>query len=119
MDIKPIKIVSAEQNLVNTKLAIDYYHLGATNPSSANEVFWAKMAKMFRITMPEVKRMRCANCSYYDNTPEMFKQMEAIPQNEFDIYDVQAQRGYCHRLEFICHTSRLCSVWEKKPFIGE
>jgi hypothetical protein len=109
-------IGSAKEIASNTKNAIDNYSLGAVNPDLPNTEYWAKMAKMFRITPAEVKRQRCANCEYYDNTPEMFEAMEAIPLNKFDLYDGQVQRGYCHKLDFICHTSRLCSAWEKKDF---
>jgi len=120
MNQYPIPVIPSDAQIkTNTQIAIDYYHLGAVNPMAANEPFWAKMAKMFRVTTPEVKRIRCANCEYYDNTPEMMQAMEAIPLNEFDLFDGQVQRGYCHRLEFICHTSRLCSVWERKDYENE
>jgi hypothetical protein len=100
----------------NTQNAINNYALGPLNTDLPNTEYWSKMAKMFRIPQDEVKRQRCANCSYYDNTPEMFEAMEAIPLNKYDLYDGQVQRGYCNKLNFICHTSRLCSVWEKKDF---
>ena len=112
----PIKLPSSDKIIANTKIAIEFYHLGATNPSAVNEVYWAKMAKMWNLTPAEAKRQRCSNCEYYENTPEMMQAMEAIPLNEYDLYDGQAQRGYCHRLAFICHTSRTCSVWEKKDY---
>jgi len=112
-------IGSAKEIADNTKNAIDNYSLGAMNPSLPNTEYWAKMAKMFRITPAEVKRQRCGNCEYYDNTPEMFEAMEAIPLNKYDLYDGQAQRGWCHKLDLICHNSRLCSVWERKDFETE
>lgn len=114
--IEPVVIPSAEQINTNTKIAIEFYHLGALNPSAPNEQYWAKMAKMWGITSAEAKRRRCSNCEYYDNSVPMMEAMEAIPQNEYDLYDGQAQRGYCHRLDFICHTSRTCSVWEYKHY---
>jgi hypothetical protein len=100
----------------NTQNAIDNYALGPLNPDLPNTEYWSKMAKMFRITPDEVKRQRCANCEYFENTPEMFEAMEAIPLNKYDLYDGQVQRGYCNKLNFICHTSRLCNVWEKKEY---
>lgn len=112
-------IGSAKEIVSNTENAISNYALGPLVPEQPSTEYWAKMAKMFRITPAEVKRQRCANCEYYDNTPEMFEAMEAIPLNKYDLYDGQAQRGYCHKLDFICHTSRLCSVWEKKDFESE
>lgn len=118
MEIKPepIKLPSADTILKNTSLAIEFYHLGPANPQSVNEVYWAKMAKMWRTSIQDAKCRRCANCEYYNNSEPMMKAMLSIPINEHDLFDGQAQRGYCHRLDFICHTSRSCSVWESKDF---
>ena len=111
-----VSIPSAKEIAANTKNAIDNYSLMPVNPSLPNTEQWNKMAKVFRITPAEVKRQRCANCEYYDNTTAMFEAMEAIPLNKWDLYDGQAQRGFCHKLDFICHTSRLCSAWEEKDY---
>lgn len=115
LDVKE-GIVSEKENNANTDNAINNYSLGPMNPSSPSKDYWSKMAKMFKVSPDEVKRQRCGNCEYYENTPEMFEQMEEIPLNKYDLYDGQAQRGYCHKLDFICHNSRLCSVWEAKEF---
>lgn len=115
LDIKQ-SIPSEKEILKNTKNAIDNYALAPENPSLPNKDYWAKMGKVFRITPDEAKRRRCGNCEYYENTPDMLELMEAIPFNKYDLYDGQAQRGYCHKLDFICHNSRLCSVWEEKDF---
>ena len=115
LDVKE-GIVSEKENNANTDNAINNYSLGPMNPSSPSKDYWSKMAKMFKVSPDEVKRQRCGNCEYYENTPDMLEQMEAIPLNKYDLYDGQAQRGYCHKLDFICHNSRLCSVWEAKEF---
>ena len=109
-------IGSAKEIASNTENAINNYALGPLVPEQPSTEYWAKMAKMFRITPAEVKRQRCGNCEYYCNTPDMMEAMEEIPLNKYDLYDGQAQRGYCVKLNFICHTSRLCSVWEEKEF---
>jgi hypothetical protein len=111
-----VSIPSAKTIEANTQNAIKNFSLGAPNPSLPNTEYWNKMAKMWRITPAQAKRQRCANCEYYDNTPDMMEAMEAIPLNKHDLYDGQAQRGYCHKLDFICHTSRTCSVWEEKDY---
>ena len=110
--IPPIKEIES-----NTLNAINNYSLGPSNPSLPNTEYWKKMGDMWRITPAQAKRQRCSNCEYYENTPEMMEAMEAMPLNKHDLYDGQAQRGYCHKLNFICHTSRTCSVWEKKDYI--
>jgi hypothetical protein len=115
LEIK-LSIPSEKELLKNTKNAVDNYSLGPQNPSAPSNDYWAKMGKVFRITPVEAKRRRCANCSYYENTPAMLELMEAIPLNKYDLYDGQAQRGYCHKLSFICHNSRVCSAWEEKDY---
>jgi len=111
-----VTIPSEKYIIANTKNAIKNYLLMPENPSLPNTEQWKKMADMFRVAAAEVKRQRCANCEYYDNTPDMMEAMEAIPLNKWDLYDGQPQRGYCHKLGFICHTSRLCSAWEEKDY---
>ena len=110
-------IPSASEISKNTQNAIKNFSLVPQDPSLPNNPIWAKMAKMWRITPEQAKRRRCGNCEYYENTPAMFEAMESIPLNKYDLYDGQAQRGYCHKLDFICHNSRVCSVWEEKEFI--
>lgn len=115
LDIK-LSIPSEKELLKNTKNAVDNFALGPENPLLPNKDYWAKMGKVFRITPVEAKRRRCGNCEYYENTPAMLELMEAIPLNKYDLYDGQAQRGYCNKLDFICHNSRVCSVWEEKEY---
>ena len=110
-------IPSASEIAKNTQNAIKNFSLVPQDPAKPNTEIWVKMANMWRITPDEAKRRRCGNCEYYENTPSMFQAMEDIPLNKYDLYDGQAQRGYCHKLDFICHNSRVCSVWEEKEFI--
>lgn len=109
-------IPSAKEIAKNTENAIKNFSLVPQDPSQANDTVWAKMAKMWRITPEQAKRRRCGNCSYYNNTPEMLETMESIPLNKYDLYDGQPQRGYCVKLSFICHNSRVCNAWEEKEF---
>ena len=109
-------IVSAKENDKNTENAIKNFSLVPMKPELPNTDVWKKMALMWRITPDQAKRRRCGNCEYYENTPDMLEAMEAIPLNKYDLYDGQAQRVYCHKLEFICHNSRVCSVWEEKDY---
>jgi hypothetical protein len=115
LDIK-MSIPSEKEILKNTKKAVDNYSLAPENPSLPNKDYWSKMGKVFKITPDEAKRRRCGNCEYYENTPAMLELMEKIPLNEYDLYDGQAQRGYCHKLSLICHNSRLCTKWEEKVY---
>jgi hypothetical protein len=38
--------------------------------------------------------------------------MERIPRNDWDTD--AGFRGYCEKLEFICHDLRVCQAWEER-----
>jgi hypothetical protein len=67
------------------------------------------------MTVGEAKRQRCANCEYFDNTPESMQMMEAVPEDKYD--KDGGGRGYCTKFDFICHNLRVCQAWEKKEYV--
>jgi hypothetical protein len=85
--------------------------LGPENTQEANTEFWRGLANVWRISPDQAKRRLCANCEYFDDAPETLEAMELVPQDEFD--KDGGGRGYCHKLEFICHSLRVCRRWEK------
>jgi hypothetical protein len=85
--------------------------LGPENTQEANTEFWRGLANVWRISPDQAKRRLCANCEYFDDAPETLEAMEVVPQDEFD--KDGGGRGYCHKLEFICHNLRVCKAWEK------
>jgi hypothetical protein len=85
--------------------------LGPENTQEANTEFWRGLANVWRISPDQAKRRLCANCEYFDDAPETLEAMEVVPQDEFD--KDGGGRGYCHKLEFICHSLRVCRRWEK------
>lgn len=110
-------IVTAEENKVNTDLAIKDWRLGplkASDEPDANKPYWQDMAKVWKITEVEARRQRCSNCEYFENTPEMIMMMEEIPRTSFDTDG--GGRGYCHKLKLICHNLRACQAWEYKEY---
>ena len=114
------EIVSGSINEINTQNAIENWNLGpeaASDEPGANPEYWAKMADVWSINEAEARRQLCANCEYFNNTPEMLKAMEDIPRNAFDTN--AGGRGYCEKLEFICHNLRSCQAWERKDFETE
>lgn len=114
------EIVSGSINEINTQNAIENWNLGpeaASDEPGANPEYWAKMADVWSINEAEARRQLCANCEYFNNTPEMLKAMEDIPRNDFDTN--AGGRGYCEKLEFICHNLRSCQAWERKDFETE
>lgn len=114
-------IVTPEENKTNTEHTIKYWNLGPKdNPSDepdSNKAYWKKAAEIWGISESEARRQRCANCEYFDNTPEMMLMMDTIPRNSLDTD--AGGRGYCHKFEFICHNLRSCSAWERKDYEKE
>lgn len=113
------KIVSAKQNAANMAKAKANWNLGPekTSPDMvSNKPYWSKMAKVWDIPERDARHQMCANCEYFDNTPEAMKLMDAIPLTSFDMDG--GGRGYCTKFDFICHNLRTCQAWERKDFIG-
>jgi hypothetical protein len=114
------KIVSTTENKVNLRRVLDNWHLGPAKASpkpSANPEFWGSLSDIWGISEPEARRQLCANCGYFENTPEMMRAMEKIP---FDTLDADGGgRGYCHKFDFICHNLRTCQAWGRKDYEAE
>lgn len=111
-------MISAAQNRQNTQNAIDNWMLGPEKPSirpSDNRDFWREVGAAWLVDEKEARRRLCSNCEYYDNTPEKKAEMEAIPLNSFDVG--AGSRGFCAKLDFICHDLRTCLAWERKDFM--
>ena len=116
----PFENVKADTSAANMQNAIEKWHLGpeaASEDPTANPEFWASIADVWSINVAEARRRLCANCAYFNNTPEMMRQMDDIPQTAFDADG--GGRGWCEKLDFICHNLRVCQAWERKPFMSE
>jgi len=110
-------IVSAAENKSNMAQVKANWHLGPEKTSvdpKANKPYWSELARRLQTSDKEARRLFCANCEYFDNTPEKQKQMEAIPLTSFDMDG--GGRGYCVKFDFICHNLRVCQAWERKDF---
>lgn len=111
------KIVTAAENMRNAKHTVDFWMLGPEKPSerpNENADYWRGIAKVWGISEAEARRQMCANCEYYENTPEMMRAMDKIPFNATD--KAAGGRGYCHKFDFICHNLRTCQAWERKDY---
>lgn len=114
------RIVSASENKKNMQRVMDNWMLGPEKASpkpGANAPYWRDIAEVWGISEPEARRQLCANCEYFENTPEMMQAMEKIPFNSFDADG--GGRGYCHKFDFICHNLRTCQSWERKDYEAE
>lgn len=114
------EIVTGTENQINMQNAVENWNLGpevASSDPAANPEFWAKMADVWSVNEAEARRQLCANCAYFNNTPEMLRAMEDIPQTAFDADG--GGRGWCEKLDFICHNLRVCQAWERKDFVAD
>lgn len=110
-------IVTAAENKTNMQRVLDNWMLGPDKASpkpGANSAYWNDLAKIWGISSGEARRQLCANCEYFENTPEMMRAMEKIPFNTLDADG--GGRGYCHKFDFICHNLRVCQAWERKDY---
>ena len=109
------EFISTSENKKNTQIAIDDWLLGPETPSNepgANKVYWVALGKAMQVDEKEARRRRCSNCEYYDNSTMTQANMERIPQNQWDTG--AGFRGYCKKLDFICHDLRSCQAWEER-----
>ena len=114
---KPIKMVSAKENMDTMKMLVQDWHLGpekAAEKPGENKPFWQSIAKVWKVPEADARRRLCANCEYFENTPEMMKAMDSVPFNKYDADG--GGRGFCHKFDFICHNLRVCQAWERKDF---
>ena len=110
--------INATDNAKNMKMVMENWNLGpekASEDPAANKEYWMKMAEVWQTSEKEARRQLCANCEYFENTPEMMEQMDVVPFGEFDADG--GGRGYCHKFDFICHNLRTCQAWECKTYI--
>ena len=105
--------LTKQTNIDNREVVIDHWNLGpevAAEPGN----YWRLMGMVWNVPTSQAQRQLCANCEYFNNTPEAMEMMEAVPQDKFD--EDGGGRGYCQKFDFICHNLRTCQAWERKDF---
>tara|TARA_R110000824_G_C14786285_1_gene632627 strand:+ start:81 stop:428 length:348 start_codon:yes stop_codon:yes gene_type:complete len=105
-----------QTNVKNRDAAIEYWNLGPEVVARPGN-YWRLMGMVWGVPTPQAQRQLCANCGYFNNTPEALEMMEDVPQDKFDADG--GGRGYCEKLDFICHNLRACQAWERKDFESE
>lgn len=109
--------LTAEMNVQNRDLVVRDWMLGPEKASvepGANAPFWQEISAAWNTTEAEARLRFCANCEYFNNTPEQQARMLAVPNDKFDMDG--GGRGFCVKFDFICHNLRVCQAWEEKPF---
>lgn len=112
-----IEGLTAESNKKTRDTLVETQMLGPVKVNAPNTEYWRGLANAWRTSPDQAKRQLCANCEYFDDSPEMLEAMEVVPQDEFD--KDGGGRGYCNKFCFICHHERTCVKWEKAPVMME
>ena len=112
-----MKIKTAKENNDTLNMVKEEWGLCPEKTSvqpNDNKECWSTLAKSWQVSDEEARSRLCANCEYFNNTPDMMIQMNKIPLNQYDLDG--GGRGYCHKFDFICHNLRTCKAWEEKQF---
>lgn len=105
------EMISAKENAKNRKFVADNWMLGPDKTNQPNTDYWRKLSVKWRISPDQAKRNLCANCEYFNDSPDMLAKMESVPEDRYDADG--GGRGWCSKFDFICHNLRTCQAWEK------
>lgn len=104
-------MISAEENAKTRDFLIKNWMLGPDRTNQPNTDYWRKISVTWRISPDQARRNLCANCEYFNDSPDMLAKMESVPEDRFD--KDGGGRGWCSKFNFICHNLRTCQAWEK------
>jgi len=104
-------MISAEENAKTRTFLMENWNLGPEKTAQPNMDYWRTLSKVWRIAPEQAKRNLCANCEYFNDSPDMLAKMESVPEDQFD--KDGGGRGWCSKWDFICHNLRTCRAWEK------
>ena len=104
-------MISAEENAKTRTFLMENWNLGPEKTAQPNMDYWRKLSKVWRIAPEQAKRNLCANCEYFNDSPDMLAKMESVPEDQYD--KDGGGRGWCSKWDFICHNLRTCQAWEK------
>lgn len=105
---------TTRENVDNRAIVIKDWNYGPVKLQGDNLQYWDKLAGIWKVTPQVAKRHLCANCEYFNNTPDMMKQMMNILPDSYD--KDGGIRGYCHKFDFIAQAVRSCQAWEEKSY---
>jgi len=113
-DLKEAKELTAKDNIKIMKWLVKDWNLGpivGIDNNQGNNIYWKKIAGVWRIDTKEARRRSCANCEYGRVSPEWLEAMEHVPYNKYD--KDGGMRVWCDQYDFICHATRVCARWEE------
>ncbi|NBT32337.1 MAG: hypothetical protein EBT13_10705 [Rhodobacteraceae bacterium] len=102
-------------NLKNRGKAIDKADYGPMDPNLPNRDYWQRMANRWDETPENAKKMRCGNCSAFNQTSKMLKCIEDglsedRMQDAMEVVDA-GDLGFCELFDFKCAANRTCAAW--------
>ena len=104
-------MISAEENAKTRDFLVKNWMLGPDRTNQPNTDYWRKISVTWRISPDQARRNLCANCEYFNDSPDTLAKMESVPEDRFD--KDGGGRGWCSKFTFICHHLRTCRAWEK------
>ena len=104
-------LTTTKKNAETRQFLMDNWMLGPEKTKGDNSDYWRAISIVWRISPDQARRNLCANCEYFNDSPDMLAKMEVIPEDKFDRDG--GGRGWCSKFKFICHHQRTCKAWEK------
>ena len=104
-------LTTTKKNAEARQFLMDNWMLGPEKTKGNNSDYWRAISIVWRISPDQARRNLCANCEYFNDSPDMLAEMEVIPEDKYDRDG--GGRGWCSKFKFICHHQRTCKAWEK------
>ena len=104
-------LTTKKDNAETREFLMENWMLGPEKTKGDNSDYWRAISIAWRTSPDQAKRNLCANCEYFNDSPDMLAKMEAIPEDKYDRDG--GGRGWCSKWKFICHHQRTCKAWEK------
>jgi len=102
-------------NLQNRGKAIDKADYGPMDPNLPNRDYWKRMGDRWDDTPENAKKMRCGNCSAFNQTSDMKACIEdGMSDDSMDdsMEVIEAgELGFCEIFDFKCAAKRTCAAW--------
>ena len=104
-------LTTKKKNAETRDFLMKNWMLGPEKTKGDNSDYWRALSVVWRISPDQAKRNLCANCEYFNDSPDMLAKMDVVPQDKFDADG--GGRGWCSKWDFICHNLRTCKAWEE------
>lgn len=111
----PVAISEPHVNSANKSAAIQSFLYGPVMPFADNTEYYEAVAKEMNMSPNDVQGARCANCAYFNNTPEIQQFIAMGMGGEQSVNPLMSIQkgglGYCQNLHFIAQTISGCTQW--------